>query len=417
MSPVSVSVIIVSRGRPAALCRCLDAVSQLIYHLFEVVVVADKAGTAAAYGLPISDRITIAQFDEPNISVARNLGISMAKGDIVAFLDDDSVPEPGWLFHLMQAFSNASVVAAGGFVRGANGISYQWRGQTIDRFGYSHDLRIDATESQILTGTPGRAIKTQGTNCAFRRKVIARIGGFDPAFRYYLDETDVNMRLAKLGLQTAIVPQAEVHHSTAASDIREASRMPKSLFEIGASQMMFLRKYAEANQIPQVAAEFLASHRLALLKHMTAGNCEPRDVNTMLDTLQAGLADGARRTITPLPAIPESKCRFEPFHQSAYSPTHRIVHGYRIQSPLLRRAVRDAAARGDIVSLYIFSRTSRFHRVVYRQGCWEQTGGLFGKSERTEPVFRLTTLKQRLKKETQRVAAQRDPLNPAHSSG
>jgi GT2 family glycosyltransferase len=63
----------------------------------------------------------------------------------------------------------------------------------------------------------GFVVKTEGTNCAFRRDVLAGLGGFDPAFRYFLDETDVNLRLAEAGARTVIVPRALVHHGSAAS--------------------------------------------------------------------------------------------------------------------------------------------------------------------------------------------------------
>ncbi len=60
MTDLTVSVIVVSRGRPDALCRCLTAVSQLVYHTFEVIVVADKAGLAATGRLAFADRIKLA---------------------------------------------------------------------------------------------------------------------------------------------------------------------------------------------------------------------------------------------------------------------------------------------------------------------------------------------------------------------
>ncbi|MES2906736.1 MAG: RNA polymerase factor sigma-54, partial [Pseudomonadota bacterium] len=46
------------------------------------------------------------------------------------------------------------------------------------------------------------------------------MGGFDPAFRFYLDETDLNLRLAATGAMTAIVPVAQVHHGFAESDLQ-----------------------------------------------------------------------------------------------------------------------------------------------------------------------------------------------------
>ena len=64
--------------------------------------------------------------DEANICPRRATAASQAAaGEIVAFIDDDAVPEPTWLNHLVAPFGRFDVAAAGGFVRARNGIS--WR--------------------------------------------------------------------------------------------------------------------------------------------------------------------------------------------------------------------------------------------------------------------------------------------------
>lgn len=55
VNAVSVSVVIVSRGRPASLQLALTGVARLVYPHFKIVVVADAAGLAAARALPFAD--------------------------------------------------------------------------------------------------------------------------------------------------------------------------------------------------------------------------------------------------------------------------------------------------------------------------------------------------------------------------
>ena len=133
MTHPPVSVVVVSRDRPDALLRCLTGLLQVQYTPFEVVVVADQPGCSAAARW--AEQIKIVPFDRPNISEARNLGISNAAGEIIAFIDDDAVPEPSWLTHLIAPFERADVAAAGGFVRGRNGISFQWQARSVDETG------------------------------------------------------------------------------------------------------------------------------------------------------------------------------------------------------------------------------------------------------------------------------------------
>lgn len=166
-----VSLIIVSRHRLAALQRAVTAVRQLDHPLLELIVVADPAACAALAGLTAK----IIAFDAANISAARNLGIAQAAGDIVMFLDDDAVPEPTWASRLVAPFADPQVMAATGFVRGRNGISFQWQASEVDSLAQDHPLQVPQGPS-LHAGSPGRAVKTQGTNCAFRRGVLAAAG-------------------------------------------------------------------------------------------------------------------------------------------------------------------------------------------------------------------------------------------------
>ena len=297
---LTISVVIVSRERPAALRRCLIAVSQMFFRPFEVVVVADHASCLSLRALPQAAFIKLVEFDEPNISAARNAGIVAAAGDVIAFIDDDAVPEPTWLNHLGAPFADPQVMAAGGFVRGRNGISWQSQGRSVDRTGRRHPLEIPPNRPSILPPPDGRAIRTEGTNMAVRRSCLAGIGGFDPRFHYFLDETDLNLRLADRGMATALVPLAEVHHGFAASNRRRTDRAPTDLRQIGASWSVFLAKHCDPEQIAAALDRVRGDERRRALRLMVDGRLEPRDIKRLLATLEAGIAEGTTRRETGL---------------------------------------------------------------------------------------------------------------------
>lgn len=397
------SVIVVSRHRPQHLTRCLAGISQLDHPDFEVIVVADTAGLAATGALPVK-RVA---FDQANISAARNAGLAAAAGTIVAFIDDDAVPEPTWLTRLSAPFGDAAVAAAAGFVRGRNGLSFQWKARTADALGQSVALNVNETATTLHRGQPGRAIRTEGTNCAFRRDVLAQMGGFDPAFRFFLDETDVNLRLAASGQITAIVPGAQVHHGFAPSAIRAPDRAPRDLHEIGASAAVFWRKHAAPGMDLSLAERrLIASERARLIRHMIGGGLEPREVPQILHSLHDGLAQGRMRPLNTLPPLPEPTSPFLRFPATARP--GRVISGRIWQARALRRAATRAAAEGAIVTLILLEPSARPHRMRFDPaGYWEQRGGIWGPADRQEPLLRMIGFGARIRQETARIAALR----------
>lgn len=404
------SVIVVSHGRPRDLTICIKAVRQLVYHPFEVVVVADTPGLTQLARAGLDKRIKTVRFDKANIAFARNLGIEQAAGDVIAFLDDDAIAEPAWLYHLVGAFADASVAAAGGFVLGRNGISFRNMAETVDVCAQTHDLSVPLDRTTVHTGTETHAIKTQGTNCAFRREDLVGIGGFDPAFRYYLDDSDVNIRLAQLGKPTAIVPKAVVHHKVAESPSRDRGGRPRSLYDIGASTAHYLSKHAATAACGAFLQNAEILQRRRLVRHMVGGTCEPRDVEAVLKTFRAGARDGRPKDSTSqhLPGSPSAG--FLPLSVNPNKGEHKVLFGHHTRANQLKKEAKILADAGAVVSLFLFSFTALYHKVRYHpDGYWVQTGGVYGRSRRDQPVFQPFNIQERTRAELRRVESIRFP--------
>ena len=405
---LTVSIVIVSRHRPDALRRCLIGVSQQRYDPFEVVVVADPESCRVLRMMPQAADIRVVPFDQANISAARNLGIGVAAGEIIAFIDDDAVPEPNWLHFLVAPFADRAVAAAGGFVRGRNGISWQNRAQSVDQTGQCMPIDVVTDRPTVLTPALGRAIKTEGTNMAVRQSVLADMGGFDPRFRFFLDETDLNLRLAARGLCTAIAPRAEVHHGFAASARRRADRAPVDLAEIGASWAVFLGKHCPPDLQDVAWARVKEEERNRALTHMVGGTLEPRDVRRLMRGLLDGYRKGAARQTVPMPVLTLQPQLFRPWPRRR--DVRSVVLSGRVWSRRrLRRQARQEVDAGNIVTVICLSPTALFHRVRFCQGgYWEHTGGVFGRSERTQSLFSFWTFSRRTQVESRRVEMTRE---------
>lgn len=395
-----VSVVVASRGRPEALARCLRGLSQLLYPSFEIVVVTDAAGRRAMAGY--GERIKVVPFDVPNLAAARNAGIGQAAGEIVAFIDDDSVPEPTWLSWLVGPFADAQVAAVGGLVRGRNGISVQWGPAEVDSRGARRALDLPMDRATVRGGRPGLGLKTEGTSMAVRRTIVAAMGGFDPAFPFYLDDTDLDLRLAAAGAVVAWEPRAEVHHGFLESERRRADRVPRTLFDIGASLAAFGLRHAPGAE--GLLAEETARQRRRLLQHMVAGRLEPRELGPLMATLAQGWEAGQQRRPGPLPPLGWPEGGFRPFRAEPPIVPAGILAGRLGQRKRLLAEAVARARKGERPSLFVFSRTAIRHRVEYHpEGVWVQSGGLFGPAVRSEPRWKAWRFDQRVAKEVARV--------------
>ncbi|MBA84714.1 MAG: glycosyl transferase [Rhodobacteraceae bacterium] len=408
MDQPPISVVVVSRGRPASLSLCLTGLARLYYRNHEVIVVADAAGLSAARALPFARHLKLIPYEVANISGARNLGISASAGEIVAFIDDDAVPEPTWLTHLAEAFSDSKVGAAGGFVIGRNGISWQWKARALNTGGQASALNVDESVTTVLHPSAGRAVKTEGTNMAVRRWVLKKLGGFDENFRFYMDETDLNMRLAQLGIATAIVPSAIVHHAYAPSARRRQDRAVLDLSDIGRSSALFWRKHALHQDRGRFRTDLETELRKRVLRQMTAGLLEPGAARAALKSLQTGLTEGAVALQVPPTHIARRPDDFLRFPSLATGKAITLCSGRLGRRKMMQQA-RDLAAQGHTVSAYSLTKTAVFHTVKFLpDGYWLQTGGQFGRSNRGTALFRLISRKSRLRQERNRVRKWRE---------
>ena len=215
-----VSVVINTCNRGAYLGDTLRGLQQQLYDNFEVILVN---GPSIDNTEEVAKQFNVRYYTAPfNISISRNIGIKHAAGEIVAFIDDDAVPEPEWLYDLVKAYEDPKVAAAGGRVYNANGSEFQYSYGAIDAWGYPisrHDKPYDFNDPR----GPFYNINI-GTNASYRREPLIEVGGFDEEIEYYHDESDVCVRLIEAGYRVAQLENAYVHHKMAPSFRRKDAK-------------------------------------------------------------------------------------------------------------------------------------------------------------------------------------------------
>lgn len=390
------SVIVVSRHRRDSLERCLRAL-EWQDHPFELVLVADPAALDLRPDLPIK-RVG---FDEANISAARNAGLAQAAGDVVLFIDDDALAEPGWVGALLAPFADPRVIAAAGFTRGPDGLNWQVRAERIDASGRTRPLSPRA--ALLGPDRQGDPVSTLGTNCAFRRAALLGIGGFDPAFSYHLDESDVNRRMAAAHPQglTAVVPEAEVIHGMAAGTSRVRPGVPHDLTAIGRSTAIFAARHGGS-------ADWLrAAQRRRLLRLMVAGRMDPMAVGPVLRTLDDGLAQAP--VLPPAPPVWRPAAPPPDWQDLPRRPARPLfLAGWHWQARRLRATAARAVADGRLVTLLLLTPGLLPHRLhLVEGGWWEQRGGSWGASRPGDSPVLAASLSGRIAREAGIFAALR----------
>jgi glycogen(starch) synthase len=220
------SLVVNTVDRAEALRTLLRALEHQSYPQFEVIVVV---GPTHDHTLDVlaeyADRVQVLRCPTANLGQSRNIGLAAARGDIVAYIDDDAVPSVNWLAQLARLFADQYVAATGGsvYLIHPDVPVLQHRLGTASAMAEQIDVRTSWLDQIAPSGASTWWIgRMMGTNMAFRRRALLEIGGFDEYFRWVFDDTDVCMRLMAAGHVVHPVAETAVYHIPASSRNRVA---------------------------------------------------------------------------------------------------------------------------------------------------------------------------------------------------
>lgn len=234
-----VSVVINTLNRCELLEQVLDALHDQRFRDFEVIVVNGPStdGTEAMLR-ERGDAFRLVPCDVASLGVSRNLGIRHAACPIVAFTDDDAIPDPTWLERLVPLFDDAMVGAAGGPVFDVPLGRVEWKICTCTRLGANRTDSPPPIDQYLGVGADP-FVYLAGCNMAFRRSVLREIGGFNPLFAYGYDDVEVCMRVVDLGYTIAYDEGALVTHHRASSAVRDERQEIQDPYPIAHARTVF----------------------------------------------------------------------------------------------------------------------------------------------------------------------------------
>ena len=252
-----VSVVVPTRNRADLLSDALGSLVEQDYPAdrYEILVVDDGSiddtpsvveALAQAHSKP---RLSLLRQPARNQNAARNRGVSEAKGELIAFLDDDELAPANWL---------------SGLVAGC------MRHPDADVVGGPYRLRLEASTPRVCEahwpgvdgafgwGESEREVEhVSGGNMLIRRRAFIRTGKFNESLQGWYDETEWMFRHRRGGGQIVYLPSVPIWHRRGAADMLLRNRLRKyhsigrleARFHHTFGRSVLLRKYPSIGRL------------------------------------------------------------------------------------------------------------------------------------------------------------------------
>ena len=208
MSPPFFSVVIPTYNRPDNLFRNLQALTRQTFPDFEVVVV-DQSDPAVEIPEEFKQKLEIRYVysQQRGPALARNKGIREATGHVIAFTDDDCIPEADWLEKAARHFDRGAIAGLEGRVRSE---------------------KVGDPKYRTVSNVDFEGIGFMTANMFYRRDLLLKVNGFDERFPdAFREDTDLAWRIQDFG-EIPHARDAVVFHPPHAVTIERESKVERS---------------------------------------------------------------------------------------------------------------------------------------------------------------------------------------------
>jgi glycosyltransferase involved in cell wall biosynthesis len=271
------------------LVKCIDALRRQTRPPHDVVLVIDHNSDLLAQARERFDGVlVVGNAESKGLRGSRNTGVANAGGDILAFIDDDAIPEPDWLERLLEGYADPRVIGVGGR------IEPRWDPARPSWFPSEFDWVVGCS----YVGLPSFATYVRnliGCNMSYRREAFDA-GGFE--LGYSCDETEFCIRVGQQDPTRRFLyqPAARVHHRVSTTRLRLRRYVARCYWE-GGSKAVVARLVGHGDG--------LASERSYVLRVL------PRAVATGVgDSVRRGDPSGAARAFAVVAGLVSTAAGF-----------------------------------------------------------------------------------------------------------
>ena len=255
-----VSVLIVSYRAKDLLERCIHAVFNTDYPQLEVIVVdnGSKDGTVEYIRDQFCADYPVCLIEnQENVgpSLARNLGLQVARGTYVAFLDNDTEPDPHWLKTVIDVMESDHSIGACQckLLLMSDHRVIDYAGDYLSQFGFAVQLVDHGAIDDGQVNEVVEILSAKSAAMVVRADVCHEIGGFDPDYFMYAEDMDLCWRIWLQGYQVVLVPDSKVYHAYGTTERRFPSQQKRVyLYHSCKNYILTLLKNLELPQLARI---------------------------------------------------------------------------------------------------------------------------------------------------------------------
>ncbi len=196
-----VSVVVATYNGSRTLQNCLESLQRLNYADHEVILVDDGSTDRTPEIAKLFPSVRYIRQTNQGLSAARNTGIRAARGEIVAFTDDDCRADEDWLYYLVGDLFQGDFAGIGGHNFLPPEDSCVAAAVVVSPGGPAHVMLTDQEAEHI-----------PGCNMAFFKWALEQVGLFNPIYRKAGDDVDLCWRLQERNLKIGFSPAGFVWH-------------------------------------------------------------------------------------------------------------------------------------------------------------------------------------------------------------
>lgn len=196
-----VSVVICAYNAERTMRPCLESLRKLEYPNYEVIIVDDGSRDRTAEISMDFPEFRLIRQPNKGLSVARNVGLHAARGEIIAYTDSDCVVDPHWLTLAVRAMGEKGFDGCGGPNYAPHEEGWVEACCAASPGAPSHVLTADDIAEHLA-----------GCNMIYTKAALLKVGGFDPQFTSAGDDVDVCWRILDAGMRLGYCPAAFVWH-------------------------------------------------------------------------------------------------------------------------------------------------------------------------------------------------------------